>query len=220
MEIQGQELEKVQVEVRIPFDLSREDISSLLNKELGDRIRISVLRLPDHDQIVRFVSDREHHLEIKLREALMHAMHDYRNGLHSLYHTVNDAMHDYVQTLPTPEETSQLRAIEGMLEARRQKELEPWLLVEDAANPARSRGSAGMMGSVVEVMRHATTYAIDVVFKSPVGTALLGASAKQIVDSIVGWAKAKRKECHKDNELIEVRLFGPDGKLIEHRKID
>lgn len=56
----------------------------------------------------------------------------------------------------------------------------------------------------------------DVFLKSPIPATVLTVTTTKIVGSLASWLRKKRKS----KEKAEVRLYGPDGKLIDKRTIE
>jgi hypothetical protein len=57
--------------------------------------------------------------------------------------------------------------------------------------------------------------AVDIFLKSPVGGAVAGALATKVLDAMVDWAK--KHKANKDE--TEIRFFGPEGNLIQMKKV-
>jgi|SRR5215472_6139732 len=197
------------IEIETPFRFSGSDLEAWLRKNFSENTFDFSVNTNDllHrlEDLPRIEEHTARQLEEEYRRALEH--------LAKFYMSAAEAVRREIEAQNDPDQKKELQQILRTVE-HRMNELGPF---PSHSFPIESRIHAAWSltePSVIHAIRHGAQV-INVVLKTPAASAILGATAKQLVDSVVKWLKTRH-----EGQKVEVRLFGPDGKLIERRKVD
>ncbi len=208
-----------QIEIQIP-DMgfgAASDLAEQLSVDFDPSIHFDVKYQPDLREIGQELQRRHAEMQRHYEEALRRFQHDYvaetGRRLAPLYSQALQILRREIQATDDPATKDKLRAFEDDL-LRNTERLQPVIPFERLGSAHEtSQLMAFCMVDPTKLLKHAFLV-FNVFLKGPVGSAFLGATAKQLIDSITKWVRERRKT----TEKVEVRLYGPDGSLIKRQK--
>lgn len=204
--------ERPKIEVETPFLFSGSNLQEWLRRDMGENaFDLSVIsnELPYLlKQLTREEEEVARHLENEYRRALEYLAERYISAASTLQREF-EARSD-------PNEKKEIREIQERLQHRINDlhHLSPQRLSSEFENFGRLLVGPQLEPTFIHAIKHGMQV-LNIVLKTPIASAILGATAKQLVDSVAKWVKAQRKD-----ETVEIRLFGPDGQLIDRRRVD